>query len=432
MNELDPSVSTPGADTSATATPPASPAPFDPRGRAPGDWEPRMLVVDDDPVCRLAAQRLLEKLGLAVDVAASGTEAVTMTARWRYAAIFMDCAMPEADGYSTTRKIRARAGLTTGPLVIAATSRPRHVCLASGMDYHIPKPLRLDALRADCTTLGLIAPGDDTAADPRAERPQPADGEPPLLMARPGLTESRTAELAEAFVQRAVPYLPGLWRASNSEDLDSLQRIAAELKRRAMSVGAVRVSELCDELSAAGARGRAELATGLQLSIREAVRQTGAAARAQLNPRAATHDTPVPAVLAAPPAPTPEPAPVRVVIADDDPLARLAIEAMINHGERLELVGSATDVPEIVALVGDRRPDVAVLDFQMPGGGGPEAARQIRQRSPQTRVVALTASDGPDAYLAMLQAGASGLLVKGSSADRLVEMIHLAYERSGA
>jgi two-component system response regulator DesR len=75
------------------------------------------------------------------------------------------------------------------------------------------------------------------------------------------------------------------------------------------------------------------------------------------------------------------------------------------------------------------RPDVAVVDFIMPGGGGPEAARQIQDRSPGTRIVGLTA-DGPDAYLAMLRAGASGLLVKGGSAERLVEMIHRAHERS--
>jgi DNA-binding NarL/FixJ family response regulator len=121
---------------------------------------------------------------------------------------------------------------------------------------------------------------------------------------------------------------------------------------------------------------------------------------------------------------------VRVVIADDDPLARMAIEAMIKRGERLELVGSAADVPQIVELAAATRPDVAVVDFMMPGGGGPEAARQIQERSPGTRIVGLTAADGPDAYRAMLQAGASGLLVKGGSAERLVEMIHRAHEGS--
>ena len=121
----------------------------------------------------------------------------------------------------------------------------------------------------------------------------------------------------------------------------------------------------------------------------------------------------------------------RVLVADDDPLARMAIEAMIKRGERLELVGSAADVPQIVELAAATRPDVAVVDFIMPGAGGPETARQIQERSPGTRIVGLTAADGPDAYLAMLRAGASGLLVKGGSAERLVEMIHRAHESTG-
>jgi DNA-binding NarL/FixJ family response regulator len=104
---------------------------------------------------------------------------------------------------------------------------------------------------------------------------------------------------------------------------------------------------------------------------------------------------------------------------------------MIKRGERLELVGSAADVPQIVELAAATRPDVAVVDFIMPGGGGPEAARQIQERSPGTRIVGLTAADGPDAYKAMLRAGASGLLVKGGSAERLVEMIHRAHQSSG-
>jgi DNA-binding NarL/FixJ family response regulator len=101
---------------------------------------------------------------------------------------------------------------------------------------------------------------------------------------------------------------------------------------------------------------------------------------------------------------------------------------MIKRGERLELVGSAADVPQIVELVAATRPDVAVVDFYMPGGGGPEATRLIQERSPETRIVGMTAADGPAAYRAMLRAGASGLLVKGGSADRLVQMIHRAHQ----
>jgi CheY-like chemotaxis protein len=244
------------------------------------------------------------------------------------------------------------------------------------------------------------------------------------LEPRPDEGAGAVAERSAAFARDSLPLLPALWRAANAGDLGVLERTASELAQRAAAAGAARVAALCRELSHAGAQGHADAAAALEPAVRQVLRLTAGAARTQLE--------------AGPGAGAAEPAAdasssdevVRVVIADDDPLARMAIEAMIKRGERLELVGSAADVPQIVELAAATRPDVAVVDFIMPGGGGPEAARQIQERSPGTRIVGLTAADGPDAYLAMLRAGASGLLVKGGSAERLVEMIHRAHERS--
>jgi CheY-like chemotaxis protein len=115
-----------------------------------------VLVVDDDPICRIAAKGLLERLGLSVDTAADGREAQELAARWAYTAVFMDCYMPEIDGYEATREIRAQMEPEHAPPVIALTSHPRHVCLSAGLDYHIPKPLRIESLRDDCTSLGLL------------------------------------------------------------------------------------------------------------------------------------------------------------------------------------------------------------------------------------------------------------------------------------
>src|SRR5579875_1046970 len=100
-----------GASSSAEGA--AVRAPAVPR-RGPGEWEPRVLFVDDDPVVRVAAEHLLRRLGLEVDIAADGLAAVEMSAAWPYAAIFMDCQMPEVDGYSTTREIRTQDRVDQG------------------------------------------------------------------------------------------------------------------------------------------------------------------------------------------------------------------------------------------------------------------------------------------------------------------------------
>ena len=117
---------------------------------------------------------------------------------------------------------------------------------------------------------------------------------------------------------------------------------------------------------------------------------------------------------------------LRVVVADDDPLARALVSEIVSGAEDLELVGAAEDAPSAVALVLEHSPDVAVLDWMMPGGGGPFAAREIVQSSPSTSLVALTSSDGQEAEIDMLRAGAKSILVKGAAPDEIVRTIRAA------
>jgi DNA-binding NarL/FixJ family response regulator len=115
---------------------------------------------------------------------------------------------------------------------------------------------------------------------------------------------------------------------------------------------------------------------------------------------------------------------ISVLIADDDPVARTMVEAMIATDDRLELVASATDAREAVELACTHHPDVAVLDWVMPSGGGPAAAQGIADGSSETMIMALTSSDTPDASFDMNRAGATGFLVKGASTAEVVRSIH--------
>ena len=105
----------------------------------------RVLVVEDNPVNQLVAVGLLKKRGLEVEVAANGREALEMHQRSTYDAIFMDCQMPELDGYETTREIRRREGSARHTPVIAMTASTMpgdaERCLAAGMDYYTGKPI---------------------------------------------------------------------------------------------------------------------------------------------------------------------------------------------------------------------------------------------------------------------------------------------------
>ena len=120
--------------------------------------------------------------------------------------------------------------------------------------------------------------------------------------------------------------------------------------------------------------------------------------------------------------------PVRVAIADDDPLARWAIEAMIQRGAGLVFVGAARGVQEIVEVATVNRAEAVVLDWMMPDGGGAEAARRILAHNPAVGIVAVTASDSRDAAREMQLAGACGVLAKGGSAHELARTIHQSLE----
>ena len=105
----------------------------------------KVLVAEDNPVNQLVATRLLERRGCAVDVAVNGRQAVDMHEQTHYDAIFMDCQMPELDGYEATREIRRREGNERHTPIIAMTASTMpgdtQRCLAAGMDYYCGKPI---------------------------------------------------------------------------------------------------------------------------------------------------------------------------------------------------------------------------------------------------------------------------------------------------
>jgi PAS domain S-box-containing protein len=107
----------------------------------------RVLVAEDNAVNQKVAVRMLERLGLRPDVAGNGREAVEMCSLLPYALIFMDCEMPEMDGYAATAEIRNQQGSDGRVAIVAMTADAmegcRERCLAAGMDDYIAKPVRL-------------------------------------------------------------------------------------------------------------------------------------------------------------------------------------------------------------------------------------------------------------------------------------------------
>jgi signal transduction histidine kinase len=123
---------------------------------------------------------------------------------------------------------------------------------------------------------------------------------------------------------------------------------------------------------------------------------------------------------------------IRVMIAEDEIAVRDALGDLIDADPDMDLVGAAKDATEAIEVALRERPDVALVDVKMPGGGGSHAAREIRKGSPDTRVVALSAYEDRRTVLEMLRAGVVGYVVKGTSADEILYAIRRSMRGQGS
>jgi DNA-binding NarL/FixJ family response regulator len=117
------------------------------------------------------------------------------------------------------------------------------------------------------------------------------------------------------------------------------------------------------------------------------------------------------------------PAPLRVLIADDHPLFAEAIAITLEADKRIEIVGFAQDGKEAIELVSELRPDIVLMDLNMPVVDGFEATRRLTKVCPESKIVVVTAATEPDDSQRALEAGASAYLRKGCYAADLFQTI---------
>jgi DNA-binding NarL/FixJ family response regulator len=112
---------------------------------------------------------------------------------------------------------------------------------------------------------------------------------------------------------------------------------------------------------------------------------------------------------------------VSVALVDDHALFRAGVRAELDG--RVRVIGEAGSVPEAVAMILDRRPQVVLLDVHMPGGGGPAVIAQAGPAVPDVRFLALSVSDSPNDVIETIRAGARGYVTKTIGAGELLDAI---------
>jgi CheY-like chemotaxis protein/HPt (histidine-containing phosphotransfer) domain-containing protein len=233
---------------------PAAKTPENPNG-------PLVLIAEDNKINDAVASALLAKQGLRTAVAHNGREAVEMALANDYAAILMDCQMPEIDGYEATRRIRhAEHGRHVPIIAMTAHSMTgdRERCLAAGMDDYLSKPVRADELQAimtqqlsgDARDLRLR---DTTGAVLRDLEPVPGGAgevfdEAVVRELREELTVETREDLVRAFEDSLPKCMAEIEDAVRRGDTGERRRAAHLLKGSSASIGASGLTLSCQRL----------------------------------------------------------------------------------------------------------------------------------------------------------------------------------------
>jgi DNA-binding NarL/FixJ family response regulator len=123
---------------------------------------------------------------------------------------------------------------------------------------------------------------------------------------------------------------------------------------------------------------------------------------------------------------------IRVILADDHAVVRKGIRDFLMESGDIDVIAEASDGDEAIALIDQHRPDVAVLDIQMPKRSGIDVCRHIRAQQWPVGILILTAYDDDPYVLAVLQAGANGYVLKTADADEIVQAVRDVHEGKSA
>jgi two-component system sensor histidine kinase/response regulator len=244
----------------------------------------RVLVAEDNEINQIAARRVLQKFGFSVDIARDGREAIEQSQRADYSAVFMDCQMPEIDGYDATAVIRRREGDQRHTPIIAITASTmegdRDRCIAAGMDDYLSKPLRFANVES---VLARFFPDVANDREPGAEG---ADGDaasdgPPLIdraLVEEILSDGGDQDgLVDLFVTLTRARLQDLANAVTKGDAAEVGLITHSLTGSCATFGAVKLAQATARLAAVGGRAPAGEAETLHTELKGILAATEAA-----------------------------------------------------------------------------------------------------------------------------------------------------------
>ncbi|MFZ5803035.1 MAG: PAS domain S-box protein [Candidatus Omnitrophota bacterium] len=266
----------------------------------------RVLLAEDNMVNQQVSKRMLEKQGCYVDVVANGREAVLMMQKLSYDIVFMDCQMPEMDGYEATQAIRAMQGEGKHTPIIAVTANvmagDREKCLSAGMDDYVGKPVKSEDLRAMLgrwvkKSLGAVVPpssgGSASGSIPTSSGAAAAPagtGEGAIDFQRLEYLKEFAddndggfvASLFETFFKSTDERLASMRNHLQAGNATALGREGHGMKGSSSNLGANPLAALCKELEMLGKSGKTEGADTLIAKIEAEIQRVRAEYEAKI------------------------------------------------------------------------------------------------------------------------------------------------------
>jgi CheY-like chemotaxis protein len=226
-----------------------------------------VLVVEDNGLNQKVALLLLERLGMAAEVAKNGLEALEAVKQKHYSIILMDCHMPEMDGFEATvaiRKLEETSGTYTPIIAVTAltTPRDRQLCLEAGMDDYIPKPIEKDLLKVKIdqwllTALALHNPGSAAIYRSSIVASQQAElGEEVLNFKEleEFYGECQLSKMLQAFMADSEEKIDHLETLIKVRNVTAVSLLAREIKASCAAIGAKQLAKLCLYLQLAASK----------------------------------------------------------------------------------------------------------------------------------------------------------------------------------
>lgn len=119
---------------------------------------------------------------------------------------------------------------------------------------------------------------------------------------------------------------------------------------------------------------------------------------------------------------------IRILVADDHPIVREGLIRILKTEEDFVVVGEVGSGTDVVENVEKHKPDVVLLDLEMPGMGGVEVIRHLKEKGEKTKIVIFTAYDSDERIVSTFQAGADGYLLKGTSRQDIIDTVRTVFQ----